>query len=382
MRAPASFLALLILIVSLSCSAHEPQPPQTREGATAANNSPVILLTGFEPFGDPKSPNASWEGVRQLDGQSWKGYQLVCKQMQVVWGAPLAQLQQWNSLYHPVAIFCFGQGSPGYFALESKAVNLRGQHLDNKQQEPPGPTIVEDGPQTLNASSDCLELSRRLSAQGYPVRVSEDAGKYLCEEALYSLEYLKSSGQLTAPVLFCHVPPLGSRIQDRQVDAPLIQQFVGDTLETWYTAFQQPDAAPAQAAVTKAADASGHQEVEAFIRRYFQTWSDQDMDAYGRCFASNACIQFIDPDGRISLYTLAPFLTSQRESHRRARHRQTEVAESIDIRFEAQLARVVAYWKLTAGPRTEFGYDHFTLIKQQGQWRIANLVFYAAEERK
>jgi hypothetical protein len=53
------------------------------------------------------------------------------------------------------------------------------------------------------------------------------------------------------------------------------------------------------------------------------------------------------------------------------------VPESIDIRFEAKLARVVVYWKLTIGSTREvFGYDHFTLSKRNGKWGIVNLVFY------
>ena len=51
----------------------------------------------------------------------------------------------------------------------------------------------------------------------------------------------------------------------------------------------------------------------------------------------------------------------------------------MDIRFESKLARVVVYWKLTAGPKTEYGYDHFTLMKHEGRWRIVNLVFYVTK---
>ncbi len=120
-------------------------------------------------------------------------------------------------------------------------------------------------------------------------------------------------------------------------------------------------------------------EVEELIHRYFRTWSDQDMAGYGACFCREACIQFIDSQGEISTFALGPFLAGQQEAHRAARHRQTEVPESIDIRFEAQLARAVVYWKLTAGPRTDFGYDHFTLVKQRGQWRIAHLIFYVTK---
>ena len=34
----------------------------------------------------------------------------------------------------------------------------------------------------------------------------------------------------------------------------------------------------------------------------------------------------------------------------------------------AKLARAIVYWKLTAGPRVEYGYDHFTLMKNRGKW--------------
>ena len=62
-----------------------------------------------------------------------------------------------------------------------------------------------------------------------------------------------------------------------------------------------------------------------------------------------------------------------------ARHRPTEVPLKMEIRFESQLARAVVYWQLTVGPKTELGYDHFTLVKDRGQWRIVNLVFYTTK---
>jgi len=120
-----------------------------------------------------------------------------------------------------------------------------------------------------------------------------------------------------------------------------------------------------------------HQQVERFVRTYFRTWSNRDTEGYDACFLPKASIQFIDSEGQLSTYTRAQFVASQRKYHRTARHRMTEVAESIDIRFESKLARAVVHWKLTAGPTTDFGYDHFTLIKHEGEWRIINLVFYS-----
>ena len=103
------------------------------------------------------------------------------------------------------------------------------------------------------------------------------------------------------------------------------------------------------------------------------------MRAYGDCFADNACIQFVSPDGQLVTVPKRPFVAGQERSQRESPDRQSEAPESIDIRFEWKLAHAVAYWKLTAGRRSEYGYDHFTLMKFGGQWRIIHLVFYVTK---
>jgi len=125
----------------------------------------------------------------------------------------------------------------------------------------------------------------------------------------------------------------------------------------------------------KSPDDPRNKEVETFIRRYFRTWSSQDLKGYGECFLNSSSIQFIDPQGKVELSSLPTFLASQGEFMRRG-ERATEAPVSIDIRFESKLARAIVYWKLTSGSREVFGYDHFTLLKQNGEWGIVNLVFY------
>lgn len=117
--------------------------------------------------------------------------------------------------------------------------------------------------------------------------------------------------------------------------------------------------------------------VRELIERYFLTWSAQDIDRYGQCFVPQAVIQLIDPQGRVATMPLRRFLDGQRQAQRTSPNRMVETPESIDVRFEGRLARVVVFWKLVDGDREEFGYDHFTLMLADGQWRIANLIFYA-----
>ena len=105
------------------------------------------------------------------------------------------------------------------------------------------------------------------------------------------------------------------------------------------------------------------------------------MRDYGNCFADGAVIQEVG-SGDISTQMKGPFVATQATYHKMAVFKAVEVPVRTAITFEADLARVVVYWKLTAGPRLQYGYDHFTLLKQDGQWKIANLVFYAVKTPK
>lgn len=188
---------------------------------------PVILLTGFEPFGPSRPPNPSWEGVRQLDGQTWRGHKLVARQLPVVWGAPRENLQAWLEELEPVAVFSFGQG--GGYALETVADNARLRAEDNAGKLPPDLAILSNGPKQLTATIDAKAMIKHLGKRGYEVHLSREAGNYLCEECLYSLEYLKAKQKRELTVSFCHLPPLA----EGKYEPKDSQQFVLAFLEAW-----------------------------------------------------------------------------------------------------------------------------------------------------
>jgi len=390
MPATLSFLSIaFVLLVGAT-------PLPGDEGKTE-RQFPVILLTGFEPFGEEKPPNPSWEGIEKLNGMEWEGYQLVSLQLPVVWGAPLQQLENKARELRPIAIFSFGQGSPGAFAIETKALNQRGEIPDNAGNLPPLPLIVGDGPTELAASFPFDSMARQLNRQGFNVRISTRAGQYLCEETLYSLETLRRRTTPKPVVAFCHVPPLGSMLNDKPVDAGTIQEFVLGFLTAWKTVQKPPaSGAPAESAAPAPATPATVDEpaktaapaspvnperaaVEKLVRNYFKSWSDQRMRDYADCFAENAVIQEVD-SGKVRTQLKDPFVAEQTNYHRIAVFRAVEVPVQTSITFEAELARVVVYWKLTAGPRVQYGYDHFTLVKVDQDWKIVNLVFYGVKK--
>jgi pyroglutamyl-peptidase len=368
-------LAALVLATVSAVAADEKTQPEIAVGKLEAKDLPVILLTGFEPFGPGRPPNPSWEGIKQLDGRTWRGHKIVCRQLKVVWGEPLVKLRGWIDELHPVAVFSFGQGSG--FALETRSRNARGSLRDNNGDEPPTPQVVPDGPSEFAASLATKPLLGALKSKGYDIQSSRDAGSYLCEETLYTLEFLKASDDI-GTVAFCHLPPLGATTPKGPLKAADVQRFVEEFLAAWLE--NAPVTTLIQLTALAQAPPQGSEperEVRDLIDRYFRSWSSQDLIRYGQCFMPQAAIQLIDSSGKLITMPLEPFLKTQQEAQRNAVNPMTEMPESVEVRFEAELARVVVRWKLVDGQRVEYGYDHFTLMRSNGKWRIANLTFYA-----
>jgi hypothetical protein len=260
------------------------------------------------------------------------------------------------------------------------ARNRRAAISDNLGQLPPLPSIVAEGPDEYRATIDAAALAKALADDAAPVRISTDAGQYLCEETLYTLEHLKATRDFAGDVMFCHVPPLGARIGDRVVDAAYVQRFVERLLAAWANGDKAPPSVKAAATTTlrQAAPDPREQEVRDLIDRYFLTWNAKDVDRYGQCFMPQAAIQLMDASGGMTTLPLRAFLDTQREAHRSGDDLH-ETPESVDVRLEGRIARAIVHWKLVAGERVQWGYDHFTLVKVGNQWRIANLIFYETQ---
>src|SRR5689334_13418893 len=112
---------LLVALAMLSASAAEP----------------VVLLTGFEPFGGAKT-NMSWESVKVYQGQILAGHRIETLELPVVYDAIEAPLKEAIAKFKPVAVISFGEGTQ---VVQIETAALNGYHaakpLDNKQLPPP-----------------------------------------------------------------------------------------------------------------------------------------------------------------------------------------------------------------------------------------------------
>ena len=200
-------------------------------GLVLQAGQPDIVVSGFEPFGG-RDRNASWtlaEAIAKAFPQEVRALQIP-----VVWGAPLTAINNAKPL--PQVWIAFGEGTPE-FQIEILAHNQRGMYPDNQQAKPATPDIVSAAAPVLKQQAQVADLAAALTQAGFPTHVSQSAGRYLCEEMLYSLLYAQQQHpEALRLVLFIHVPTLeqsiavspaqeGAPATRRQVDAELLQAF-------------------------------------------------------------------------------------------------------------------------------------------------------------
>jgi pyroglutamyl-peptidase len=176
-------------------------------GFAADAEKPVILLTGFEPFGGAKI-NESWETVKTFQGQEIGGYRIETALLPVVYDEMDKPLQEAIDKHKPKIVISFGVGTP-YIQIETSALNSYHpmKPKDNKSKTPPRDEIVLKGDLRIKTTLPADQILAALQTEKIPAILSEYAGGYLCNECFYRLMHCK-----TAPAVrgFVHVPPYGA----------------------------------------------------------------------------------------------------------------------------------------------------------------------------
>ncbi len=174
-------------------------------GKDEAKRTGTCIVSGFAPFGG-RDTNGSFVLARSVAAAHPSVFTAV--EVPVVWGAPL---EAWKKHGETTPFWlAFGEGTP-VFQIEVLARNARGPHSDNNQSLPSQPLILEGSPDTMESPLPAEEMAGSLRSKGFPVRVSRNAGQYLCEEMLYTL--LASRKEAPGTVLFVHIPLLGRKVK-------------------------------------------------------------------------------------------------------------------------------------------------------------------------
>lgn len=168
-----------------------------------------VLITGFEPFGGEKV-NPSELVARSLEGRLIAGRPLAVRVLPVETRNIAERLQRALDEYSPDLVIGIGQAAGRTaMALERVAVNM----LDFEQPDNVGvmrrnDPIVRGGPDARLSSLPFIEIVHAWTENGIPGYISNSAGTYICNQALY--EALGLAENASQPILagFVHLPYL------------------------------------------------------------------------------------------------------------------------------------------------------------------------------
>lgn len=169
---------------------------------------PIILLTGFEPFGG-ESINPSWEVARELDGAPIAGCRVAARQLPCLFATAAVELRRLVAELQPVCVLALGQASGrADFSIERVAINVDDARIaDNEGAQPIDRPIVTDGPVGYFSTLPIKAIVAGLRAAGMPASVSQTAGTFVCNHVFYALMHsLRGHPEVRAG--FMHLPML------------------------------------------------------------------------------------------------------------------------------------------------------------------------------
>ncbi|AXE28586.1 pyroglutamyl-peptidase I [Chromobacterium phragmitis] len=148
----------------------------------------TVLLTGFEPFGG-ETVNPSWETVRRLDGEIIAGARVSARRLPCAFGAALDELRRQLDALHPDVAIAVGQaGGRSDIAVERVAINIDDARFpDNDGKQPIDVPVIPNAPAAYFSTLPIKAIVAALRERGLPATVSQTAGTFVCNHAMYGL---------------------------------------------------------------------------------------------------------------------------------------------------------------------------------------------------
>ena len=178
---------------------------------------PVVVLTGFAPFGSD-STNPSWDAIEHLASQ-WdagsEGVDLVVEELPVTFADVRDRLAGLLHEHRPDLLIPVGlaAGTPAV-RLERVAINLCDARIaDNRGDQPVDIEVVAAGEQALFTTLPVKAMHTAALERGHRVDLSLSAGTFVCNAAMYhAIDLVQGTSTRTG---FIHVPDAATvRVSD------------------------------------------------------------------------------------------------------------------------------------------------------------------------
>ncbi|XP_015908275.1 pyroglutamyl-peptidase 1 [Parasteatoda tepidariorum] len=174
---------------------------------------PTVLVTGFGLFRD-HSENSSWITAKQLLNIDHKNYNLVIRELPVIYDVVLDSVPKlWEELKPKLVVHCGMSELATCIAIEKQACNTDYFGCDVKGQLPPNNCCCSVGQNVLHTAIDVDKVLEDLKQHDVCVKTesSDNAGRYLCEFIYYT------SLKINRNTAFVHLPPVNQPYTAQQM---------------------------------------------------------------------------------------------------------------------------------------------------------------------
>jgi pyroglutamyl-peptidase len=176
------------------------------------NRALCVLVTGFGPFpGAPSNPTQQLvTRLARLRRPATAALRLVTHVLPTSYAAVDQQLAGLINKHQPDAIVMFGvAGRSKAIRIETLARNRTTRVYPDIDRKKPRHASIKPGEGTRRGRAPFIRLAAAVRASGLPVRLSRDAGTYLCNYGYWRALEQQSRGP--SVVVFVHIPNMRHR---------------------------------------------------------------------------------------------------------------------------------------------------------------------------
>jgi len=176
----------------------------------------TILFTGYEPYGRERY-NPTGVLARAFNGHRIGGVRIRGVQIPVAVESAGPRLRKLIHEVQPAGVLATGV-APGrsHISVERVALNVLDFRIpDNRGRTYRDEAIRRDGPAAYFSTLPVRRILAALRKEGIPTEMSNTAGTYLCNFAMYTVLDALAAGGHAVPAGFIHVPQTPEATVDR-----------------------------------------------------------------------------------------------------------------------------------------------------------------------
>ena len=185
-----------------------PHPPRASD---KRHSAPLVLLTGFEPFGG-QPLNPSWLIASALQRRQVAGHRVLAAPLPTVFGASLARLHALLDEHRPALVVCLGLAAGrSALSIERVAINVDDARIpDNAGAQPVDTPVVAAAPTAYFSTLPIKAMRQAIAGAGVPAEISQTAGTFVCNHVFFGLMHRLATGRGLSGTRggFIHVPML------------------------------------------------------------------------------------------------------------------------------------------------------------------------------